>query len=140
MGSMLILYRVLAKHIKICTYCCYVRCATLIVQVRESFGTKQTQLITIHSQDLKGLVVYQDLSSMGWVFGRMQGAQSGPLLWSGWLSSSSTATPHRYIHIQIHTNISWLAIQISWVFLNRIRAYSRFLVQILVKKIPCYVC
>ncbi len=34
---------------------------------------------------------------MGWVYGPAQGAWSGPLLWSGWLSSSSTTTPHRFI-------------------------------------------
>ena len=38
---------------------------------------------------------------MGWVFGQVQGAWFGPLLWSGWLSSSSTATPHRFIHITL---------------------------------------
>ncbi len=31
MGSMLGPNRVLAKDVKSCTYCCYVRCATLIV-------------------------------------------------------------------------------------------------------------
>ena len=37
----------------------------------------------------------------GMVFGPAQGAWSAPLLWSGWLSSSSTATQHRYIQIHI---------------------------------------
>ncbi len=36
---------------------------------------------------------------MIWVFGQAQGAWSGPLLWSGWLSGSSTATPHRFIQV-----------------------------------------
>ena len=44
------------------------------------------------------------LGSIGWVFGQAQGAWSGPLLWSGWLSGSSTATPHRFIQIHMtHT-------------------------------------
>ncbi len=33
MGSMLGQNRVIAKNVKSCTYCCYVRCATLIVWV-----------------------------------------------------------------------------------------------------------
>ncbi len=33
------------------------------------------------------------------------GAWSDPLLWSGWLSSSSTATPHKFIY---HINVSWV--------------------------------
>ncbi len=32
-ASMLTQYQVIAKYVKSCTYCCYVRCATLIVQV-----------------------------------------------------------------------------------------------------------
>ena len=31
MGLILGLNRVIAKDVKICTYCCYVRCVTLIV-------------------------------------------------------------------------------------------------------------
>ena len=38
--------------------------------------------------------------SIGWVFGQAQGALSGPLLWSGWVSSSST--DHRFIQIYKH--------------------------------------
>ena len=36
---------------------------------------------------------------MGWVFGEAQGVWSGPILLSGWLSSSRIATPHRFIQI-----------------------------------------
>ena len=48
------------------------------------------------------------LGSMKWVFGPAQGSWpgSGSLLWSGWLSSSSTATPHRYKQIQ-YNKIQW---------------------------------
>ena len=36
LGSILNPKRVIAKNVKICTYCCYVRCATLIVWVGEN--------------------------------------------------------------------------------------------------------
>ena len=55
---------------------------------------------------IKGLVVYYVvwLESMGWVFGQGQGALPVPLLWSGWLLSSSSTTPHKCIQIHIiHT-------------------------------------
>ncbi len=42
---------------------------------------------------------------MGWVFEQAQGVWSGPLLWSGWLLSSSAATPHRFLQIHINTII-----------------------------------
>ena len=42
---------------------------------------------------------------MGLVFGQAQGAWSSPLLWSGWLSSSSTETLHKYIQICASNNL-----------------------------------
>ena len=36
---------------------------------------------------------------LGW-----EGASSGPLLWPGWLSSSSTSTPHRNITLTWYKN------------------------------------
>ncbi len=45
--------------------------------------------------------IYSQLLSMGWFFGQVQDAWSGPLLWSEWLSSSSNATPYRIIQIHI---------------------------------------
>ena len=42
--------RVIAKDVKSCTYCCYVKCATLIVRVGgNALAPKQTQLITMYS-------------------------------------------------------------------------------------------
>ncbi len=49
---------------------------------------------------IKGLVVCYVVwlgSTMGWDFGQAEDAWSGLLLWSGLLSNSSTATPHRFI-------------------------------------------
>ena len=49
---------------------------------------------------------------MAWVFGQAQGARSGPLLWSGGLSISSTATPHRFIQIyNIHIFIYFIELE-----------------------------
>ena len=38
---------------------------------------------------------------MGWAIRQAQGAWSGPLFWLGWLLSSSTAIPHRFIQVYI---------------------------------------
>ncbi len=64
MGSMLNPNRVIAKGIKSCTYCLYVRCATLIVRVR-GMPWHQTRATHYHadlglpdkSRAIKGLVV-----------------------------------------------------------------------------------
>ncbi len=41
--------RVIAKDVKSCTHCCYVKCATLIVRVGGNvLAPKQVQLITMH--------------------------------------------------------------------------------------------
>ena len=48
-GSMLGPNRVIAKVIKSCDYCCFVRCSILIVRIGECFGPKQAQLKTMHS-------------------------------------------------------------------------------------------
>ncbi len=44
-------------------------------------------------------------------FRQARGEWSGPYLWSGWLPSSSTATPHRYI-LYITFNLILLGINI----------------------------
>ncbi len=49
--SMLAPNRVIAKDVKSCVYCCYVRYATLIVRLGGGMPwlKKQAQLITMHS-------------------------------------------------------------------------------------------
>ena len=54
---------------------------------------------------------------MGWVYGQEQGAWSGPLLWSRWLSGSGTATPHRLKQIHI-TYIQYLGTLINILYIN----------------------
>ncbi len=49
MGSILGPNNVIAKDSKMCTYCCYVKCASLIVWVGECIGPKQAQLMN-HTQ------------------------------------------------------------------------------------------
>ncbi len=94
----------------------------LVCQMREinstsrggCLGPIQAQLITMHSYDsqtkvgqskgwLSAMWYGYDLWSIGWVFS-LFGAWSGPLLWSGYLSS--TATPHKFLQIHI-THISY---------------------------------
>ncbi len=106
---------IITKDVKFHTYYCYVRCATLIVQVGGLPSLKRGKLITMHNQDslarvanskglLSAMQYGQDLGSIGWVFGPLQGGFA-PLLWSGWPSSLITATPHRYMQIQYKISV-----------------------------------
>ena len=73
MGSMLSPNNVIAKDVKSCTYCCYVRCTTLIVRVG-GIPWLQTGVTHCHAQlglpdkgcAIKGLVVcnYWDLEPL----------------------------------------------------------------------------
>ncbi len=93
--------RVLTKNVNICSYFRYVRCATLIVSVG-GMPWRNTGVTHHHAQlglphkgrAIKGLVVFYLVGLGSMIFFRQaQGACSGPLLWSEWLSSSSTAKP-----------------------------------------------
>ncbi len=48
---------------------------------------------------------------MGWVFGQAQGVWAGMLLWSGWLSSLSSGTPHNFIQIHITYHLLQVILQ-----------------------------
>ncbi len=106
-GSMLDTNRIIAKDIKRYSYC-YVRCPTLIVRVggmpwslTGAFHYHAQLGLPDKSRTIQRFVVCYVVwrGSMGWVFGKAQGAWSGPMLLSGWLLS--TATPHRSIQIHI---------------------------------------
>ncbi len=106
-------YRVIAIDVKSCNYCCYVNGATLIVRLG---GMLWLQRIAFHynaqlglldkGRVIKGFFLYYCIEvwlrskiyvMWLWVWLLAQGAWSGPLLWLGWLSSSGTATPRRFI-------------------------------------------
>ncbi len=94
---------VIAKGDTSCTYFCYVRIATLIVQVGR-MPWPHTGRSQYHAQfwlpdngrAIKGLVVCYVVwleSMKEWVLGLVQGARI--LFWWGWLSNSSTAGTQR---------------------------------------------
>ncbi len=70
MGSILDQNRVIARDVKSCTYCCYVRCATLIVWVRQA-KTGATQYnaplgLPDKGHVIKGLVVCNNKDLEPW--------------------------------------------------------------------------
>ncbi len=115
------------KDVKSCTYCCYVKCTTnrgnsLASNRRNSLPCK----VLTSSLAIKGLVVWHDMDLwfMGRLLGQAQRTQYGPLVLSRWLSSSSAATPHRYIsHILHHilcfcmSTYFWLDISLDICFI-----------------------
>ncbi len=89
--------RVIAKEVKRCTYCCYVRCATLIVWVG-GMSCPKTGAIQYHAQlglpdkgrAIKGLVVWNswDLGPLDPQNGLALGCyQPSPEVWLVWLTS-----------------------------------------------------
>ncbi len=114
----------IAEDVKCYTYCCYIRCATLIVRVG-GMPWPQTGATHLHVQQglsekgraIKGIGCL--LCSMARICDLWNGSLdqrkmfgSGPLLWSRWLTSSSIATPHSYMQIQYNVK------SINLVFLN----------------------
>ncbi len=100
------LHKVWAKDVKSCTNFCYVRCATLILSVGD-IPWPQLGATHYHAQlglQDKGRVIKKwavcyvvsmvRIYEEDWSNDICKVRGFGPLLWTGWLSSSSTATPH----------------------------------------------
>ncbi len=83
-----------SSYLKKFTYCCY---ATLKVRVR---GKSWPHTGGTHYHAQLGLPdKSRAIKRVGCLLCSMVPG-TGPLFWSGWLSSSSTATPNRYVQIQ----------------------------------------